>query len=252
MSEAATEMDLLTDPPILARVAGLPAEAVESFAGGLGAGLARIEETEESLARIRAELVERLHGAIQGRPAEQRRFLLSLKRHCFNGRSLRNYRQGEVPWAGLPETLVPLLARAAGLEDLQDQLLREHEEAYAGQVERERAALRGFLADPGFLRGVALSSSVLMENLARLSQPSSQGSSRRVRRLEVSLLRYVSRAALKLSPFSTLTRIGLASPAPPPGDHARGRGLDLVDPARWSEGSTVRLQRSFRSWWRSS
>jgi hypothetical protein len=241
MRGASAEMDRIASLPIIARVAGLPADAVDRFASDLPKKLPDIEEAEKLLTQARAELVKGLHLSIQGAPGERRRYLLGLKRDSFNGRSVRSHRgSGAEPWAGVPETLVPLVESVASLEDLQERLQQELEAAYDRQIERERGALRGFLTDAYFLRGVALSSSVLLENLPRLApQAPIQGSGRRVRRLEVSMLRYVSRAALKLSPFSTLTRIGLASAVQQTG----GLDLELVDPARWRERSTVRLQR---------
>ncbi len=239
MPGAAAAMDRITDAPIVVRVAGLPVESVDPFASDLPKRLLDLEETESFLAQARADLVEKLHAAIPGAPMEWRRHLLALKRDSFNGRSLRRYFSGATPWAGLPAVLVPLAKRVVGLEERLERLERELEGAYAEQVKHERGALRSLLADNRFLRGVALSSSVLLENLPRLDQPAGPGAIRRIKRLEASLLRYVSRSALKLSPFSTLTKIGLVSAVP----GMDGRGLELVDPARWDERSTVRLQR---------
>jgi Lantibiotic dehydratase, N terminus len=231
-------MDPLADTPIIVRIAGLAAESVDLFAGDLPEKVARIAQAEALLARARAELVERLHTAVQGTSSEQRRALLAIKRDSFNGRSLQRHR-GPLPWSGLPEALAPLAEEIVGLEALRDSLQTELEIAYDGQAERERVAIRSFLGDPSFLRGVALSSSIVSENLPRLDPGPSAETDRRVKRLELSMLRYVSRAALKLSPFSSLTRTGLAFFVSPPGPHALG----LVDPARWRERSTVRLQR---------
>ncbi|MEA2602769.1 MAG: hypothetical protein QOF89_3761 [Acidobacteriota bacterium] len=225
--------------PLIVRVAGLPAEAVAAFASDLGERVATLRDIETTIVRGREELVAKLYAAVHAAPLAKRRLLLEMKRDSFNGRSLRKYRE-QPHWANVLEVVGPLAEEVMRFEEQRELWDEAFQVAYAAQCECERRALVDFLDDHHFLRGVAISSALLVENLPRLHQRSPEGSERRVRRLELSLLRYVSRAALKLSPFSSLTRIGLglvtAEPAAPP-------ELQLVSPETWSERSKVRLER---------
>lgn len=227
----------LAEPaPLIVRVAGLPAEAVTPFASDLGARVAHLRDLEADLARARQDLVDQLHGAIHEAPPGDRRLLLAVKRDSFNGRSLRRYRSG-------PAVLqrIPGLATALDLEDQWAALESGFQVAYVAQFERERSALTGLLTDRRFLRGIAMSSPLLVEQLPRLEESDRQEEpGRRDRRLLLSLLRYVSRAALKLSPFASLTRVGIGLVAPTSSDG----DLQLVGPASWSERSHVSLHRS--------
>ncbi|HEY6320116.1 MAG TPA: hypothetical protein VJA16_00995, partial [Thermoanaerobaculia bacterium] len=193
--------------PLIVRIAGLSADAMAAFASDLGRRANELRELAAGIVEARTALVERLYAAIDGASIEDRRFFLAMKRDSFNGRSLRKYRQ-QPGWLRVPQAIGPLAEETVRLEERRESLEAEFHAAYAAQLHRERAALASFLGDRHFLRGVALSSYVLVDNLPRLRQPAG-GAQHRERRLELSLLRYLSRAALKLSPFSTLTRIGL-------------------------------------------
>jgi hypothetical protein len=223
--------------PIIVRIAGLPVDALVPFASDLVDAMRRLEELDTLLAQSRSALVERLHAEVRGAPNEHRRLFIAIKRDSWNGRSLRKYRDDR--WAGLLQALAPLIEEVLYLEKRRETLQQELAAAYAEQYERERGALCGFLDDRVFLRGVALASEVLVENLPRLRRERNGGSQRRGRKLELSLLRYVSRTTLKLSPFSSLTATGLALVAEHPGPGA----VALAGEASWEQRSTVRLQR---------
>src|SRR4029077_4252354 len=83
------------------------------------------------------------------------------------------------------------------------------EDLYRCALRQERASLVQFLGNRAFVRGVALSSPDIAQHLDRLTGREPDGFGRREKNLCLTLLRYASRAALKLSPFSTLTRTGL-------------------------------------------
>jgi hypothetical protein len=222
--------------PLIVRVAGLPAAAVAPFASDLGSRVARLRSLEADLVHAREQLVEQLHTAVHDGPAKDRRLLLAIKRDSFNGRSLQKYREQassiSVQIAGLKAVL--------HLEDQQVAWEEDFQAAYAAQFERERSWLTQFLEDRRFLRGVAVSSSLLVEHLPRLEAKDKQESGRRDKRLLISLLRYVSRAALKLSPFASLTGVGIGLVAP----LNSASEFQLARPDSWSERSHVSLHRS--------
>jgi hypothetical protein len=227
------------DVPLIVRIAGMPAETMASFASSLpDREVSALARCEEGLARARNELVGRLYTAVHQAPPEDRGLLLSVKRYSFNGRSLQKYRN-DPRWDSLRERIGPLLDDVLALEEEALQSRQDFAAAYRQQRTRERLALAPFAADRHFLRGVALGSQVLVENLPRLVRTSPDSFGRRERQLELGLLRYASRSALKLSPFSTLTRAGLALAV----DEDDATGFRLVGEETWSEESLVCFRR---------
>ncbi len=221
--------------PILARISGLPADAMAAFASSLCEDeVSRLREVRAELTRARAELVDRLHAAIPGAPPSLRRALLAVKRDTFNGRSLERHR-GAAYWEELQRLAGSCVDSAGRLEAELASHAAALEAAHAHVLERERLRLLILLDDPALLRGIALASPVLVESLGRYLGLAGHP---RDGRLETSLLRYVSRAALKLSPYSTLTRsaLGVARDGLPAG------GLRLLGQG-WSQRSLVRLKR---------
>jgi hypothetical protein len=225
--------------PLIARIAGMPAEAMAPFAGSLARrAIPALARLEEDLAEVRNELVDRLYAAVHEACPEDRGLLLAVKRDSFNGRSLRKHRN-HPRWSSLRELAGPALEKVLALEEEVLQARQSFTAAYLQQRIRERLALAPFTEDRHFLRGVALGSQVLVENAPRLTRTPPDAFGRRERRLETGLLRYVSRTALKLSPFSTLTRVGLTLATDGDGE----AGFQLLGEETWSERSLVCLRR---------
>jgi len=221
--------------PVIARVAGLPADAVRRLGTTLCDALPELSRLEAALARARTELADALHPLVPGAAPGLRRLILAVRRDCFNGRPLaRHLRSPE--WPALRAAAGPLADETASLEET---LLRRRDgwcTAYAREAARQRQLLARPLADPAFLRGLALASPDLFRAARRLAGPDAP-TGRAARKLESNLLRYVSRAAVKLSPFSTFTRIGLGSLR----GGLAGGGLRVVG-ERWRARSLVRVR----------
>jgi hypothetical protein len=222
--------------PLIVRIGGLPASVLASFASDLPGREIAIQALEKELDEARAALADRIYGAVQGAPPELRRYLLAVRRDCFNARGIEKH-AGAPHWGTLREIAGNLPARLLEAERRHGEERAVFEEAYARERERERARLAGLIEDRGLLRGIALASPALAANVHRLRAPSGNGPGRRARRLETSLIRYVSRAAFKLSPYSTLTRLGLAALR----DDPEEGGLLLG--GAWQERSLPRLKR---------
>jgi hypothetical protein len=222
--------------PFIVRVGGLPAQAVKPFSSDLGSRVCRLRNLEVDLDRERERLIEQLYAQIHNAPPEERRLFLSIKRDCFNSRSLQKYR-GQAHLAAARR--IDALEAIYHLEDQQTKDERDFEAAYFRQLEREFSCLTGFLEDCRFMRGIAMSSALLAKHLPRLREAGSQAPGRRDKRLMISLLRYVSRAALKLSPFGSLTSVGIGLVVP-----LSGAEFQIVRPGSWSERSHVSLHRS--------
>lgn len=224
----------------LVRVAGLPAEAVAAFhSESCRRQLELIDRFGEEILERRSALVALLESIIGGAPEAARHFWLALKRDCFNGRGLSRHKTHAL-WSTTPPEIQAGLAAIEARERERDEFLAEFEAIFAEEHRREARELIPYLDDTRFLRGVALSSGSLMEYLPRLREKRVEDYGRRENRLVSSLIRYLSRAAVKLSPFSSLTCVGLGRLVDPP---QLADSPHLVIAAGWRERSVVRMQR---------
>jgi len=189
-----------------------------------------------SLQVNRGALVDHLYSVINGASAELRRFMLSVKRDCFNGRALGKY-QGSPHWPELLDRTGDLAVAVLALEERLAVTQEELRTVYRVEKERELGHLVALLGETALMRGIALASPLLVGAAERLRKPT-EDYGRRERKAEISLLRYLSRAAFKTSPFSTLTRLGLATIQ---SQVDVGRGFHFTGPLR--ERSLVRLKR---------
>ncbi|MEM7051272.1 MAG: lantibiotic dehydratase [Acidobacteriota bacterium] len=214
--------------PFLLRVAGLPAEWLEFPESSLPRAH---EELERRLAEAREQLVEALHQVIGTAPKDDRRLLLAIRRDAFNGRSLSRPRLAILDQR---PALAGLALQVVALEDDLAAAIAESDAWWARRRALERDRLLAAASDPAVMRGLGLASPALARELKR-PKPSRRRSRRR--RLEQSLLRYVSRTVFKLSPFSTLTRLALGK--------VGNQGIDAfgLTAETWRPRSLTRLNR---------
>jgi hypothetical protein len=225
--------------PLIVRIAGLPAEVLRFFSSSLTDHISFLDSLVEDLSASRSDIVDRLYSAIPTAEPSLRHFLLDVKRDCFNGRSLSRYKNDR-RWPCLlqmtPLVSEKIVALEERLEEWHSQFDEEYEQRRAGELRY----LATFFDQVSFLRGIALASPVLVEQIERVRSRSLQELRKRDERLATSLLRYLSRTAAKLSPFSTLTRTGLARSC----DGVLDSRLQLLEkPGNLSEVSTVRIRR---------
>ena len=215
---------------LLVRIAGLPASVLEPFGGEVLPNALRVLDVAGSeLFSARLVLADFLHDALSGLPAGLRGLALEVRRDCFNGRSLTTHRTAP-GWEELRERTARRLDLLLELEERERKAVAELDRTFTAEAARELGWLRTIAADPGFRRGLALASPLVASGLSSFGE-----GGKRERRLAASLLRYVSRSALKLSPYSTFTRLALARPADGP--------LRLVGRSEeWRERSLVRLR----------
>jgi hypothetical protein len=196
-------------PPLIVRVSGLPSDALAGFSSpSCLTAERRLCTLEERSQAARTALVQLLYTAIQDAPPGQRRLLLDLKRDSFNGRDLLGYRSHS-QWNQVAQLLGPLAEYTLTAEEEVESCRRELLKVYECQRSREQQHLKELIRQPRLLRGLALGSPEFILNLPRFLNASPECVGRRERRLEMTSLRYVSRAAVKLSPFSSLTPIGV-------------------------------------------
>ncbi|HWM91451.1 MAG TPA: lantibiotic dehydratase [Thermoanaerobaculia bacterium] len=199
----------MLDSALILRIAGLSATKLAALSSRLAMQeLPPCLECEEALTLARSHLELWLSDEIGRATRERRSQLLTLRRDCRQGKSLERYRnpawQQELPDPGARYLEETLLAEGR---------LRSAWERFDAAYERTRQeqgeSLPAAIESPGLLRGLALGSTSLVAGLRqRRRRPLRHD--RKERRLEEALARYASRAALKLSPFSTLTRTALA------------------------------------------
>jgi hypothetical protein len=224
--------------PFLVRMSGLCADALDTGARELLAPrVAELDRAEERLAQARAALVEALYRCVPGAEPALRPFLLAVKRQAFNGKPLGPL-AGDPRWPELDGLLAGKAADLVALEEevaaVEVQLARAH----AREREREGAHLRRLLDDPNLKPAIAIASRDLLASTT-VERGEERGGRRKQARTDVSLLRYLSRAAFKLSPFATLTRIGLGETAAMDGTE----GIALAGHDRWEEHSLFRTRR---------
>ncbi len=222
---------------VLLRIAGLSAHRLEPLRSPpCQALLQTIAAAESKLAELRADLVRHLYPAVPTAPPPLRRLLLAVRRDAFRGRPLASH--SDAPhWAEVRRLSGPLTDRILQLEDQTTAARHELDFVYPREWERTTNHLRELLADRRLARGLALASPVLATQLGRLAADPDTGS-RRERKLLLSGLRYASRAALKLSPYSTLTRLALGRTT------ATGPAIRFLSGEDdWQERSVVRLRR---------
>lgn len=227
---------------LIVRVAGLPATSLDGFgAEPLHVALERVQAAESHEAQARTELVEAVFVRLPNAPAALRGALLRLKRDAYNGRPLARHAD-HARWSAARALLGAVADQALEGEQVRLEATETFEEAFRRAVETELDRVRETVRDPALLRGLALASPEVLRALPRLAGAGA-APTKRQRRLVISLLRYVSRAAVKLSPYSTLTQVGLLSVDEGEGDGFAWQG----GAAAWETSSLVRFRRSLTS-----
>lgn len=197
-------------PPAVARIAGLPARVLAPLSSS--ANLAQLNELlalEEELASKRQKLVDAISEGLLQFNSSARGFLLKIKRNCYNQRSIAKYLK-EPSWLWLEKISSNLPNQIAELErqcrDLEDRISDRYDIDYGA----ERRHVISLTQDSRFVRGIALGRLGLVEKiLSRAPLHLRGGDLGKAQKWESSLLRFVTRAASKLSANSTLTAYSL-------------------------------------------
>lgn len=232
--------------PFIVRIAGLPATVLSSLGSpGLLAGVARHEQIQRKMTRVQQELVDLIESQLSRFSASERRFLLSVKRDCYNHRDLSRHIESS-HWP-LIEQLSPGFARRQlAMQEESSQAAKDLEDLFELELNRELDALYRLTTDSRFQRGLALSSpdvvQALREHRTRHGNRQARYAfqDRRQRKLDQTLLRFATRAAAKLSPNSTLTTLALGRI-----EAEAIEPLSMLEPTRLAETSCLRLDRIY-------
>ncbi|MFD3529920.1 lantibiotic dehydratase [Streptomyces sp. NPDC058664] len=190
--------------PLLTRVGGLPTEALDLTGSATRRAIAEAADAHAELERRRPALEDACFPLVPLLDDEVplRRQVLAAKRAAHRLRAL--------PWGDeLPPRIVELAGPEAAAEflgwqaavRLRDETARRLDALLTEDRAAAPAALAGHLADPGFVRAAALAAPDWLRHGRPRRRPAETRNLR-------TLYSYVSRAAVKTSPFSTLTTVG--------------------------------------------
>ncbi|MEM8931362.1 MAG: lanthionine synthetase LanC family protein [Acidobacteriota bacterium] len=225
--------------PVIVRLSGVPATAVDAFGSPtIGERVETVRRLGGELETARSELVDRLFTRIPELDATQRTRALAIKRDAFNGRPLARHRRRD-DWSAILGGTEAAAERVVALEAQIEAIEAETEALYRQQLLTERQQILRWIEDPQLLRGMTMASPRIASHLGRLRRKPPERWGRKERSVERTVLRYLSRAALQISPFSTLTRVGVATAETTPD----GRPATLCD-VTWRERSLVQTRRA--------
>jgi hypothetical protein len=228
--------------PFIVRIAGLPASVALAFRSDrCREEMENVQRLSQELASLRAKAVDKLFSVVPEVPPEMRKSLLAVKRDCFNRREIRHHDPSSLerlrPWIG--DVVACIVAHEEQLAALEEKF----DDIYAEARDQVRELLLRLGEDLELRRGLTLASRDLIENHRRLAKKSYALYGRKERSAERSLARYVIRATVKLSPYSTLTRLGLGCTV----SQASSRIRLLSRP--WEQRSLVRLKSYLPNQW---
>ncbi|MER6382191.1 lantibiotic dehydratase [Streptomyces sp. NPDC001127] len=193
------------------RIAGAPIETMRGLRSPRSAAwAAAVLEREEELLALGAHVSDLLHDVVkQTEDTGARRALVELRRQVFNNRLPRDTDAVRGLAAALepaPARLVTeWLATRLALEDLHT----EGEETVRTELGAARAHLAGLAGDAGLRKALLLASPSLDTYLHKYVRKHGGKLGKSERRIERSLVEYLSRMACKTSPFSTFTGLAL-------------------------------------------
>ncbi|WP_162834422.1 lantibiotic dehydratase [Amycolatopsis circi] len=193
-------------PLFLVRVAGLPVARTRALIFHETAKWAgQVVAAETTLRANATGLCDLLAAGIGCCPdSAGRAALLRVRRDLHNLRLPKEHDLNQLE-TRLRKSLAGWLASFAAYRELR----QAGDEVFEREVLDRRAALRELGRDPVLRKGILLASPTLDRFLP--SYLDGTASAKRARRIERSLVEYTLRAALKTSPFSTFTTVGLGS-----------------------------------------
>lgn len=195
-------------PVSLSRIGGLPVSAIPAPEKLIESLLAGSENLEQEISKIKDSLIEKIYSSVPESSKELRRALLESKRNVFNGKEINFSLLRQLP-DSLDNECKYWNQAVRSLEEFQTELnLRIIKN---NQVESEQIVNK-FL-EPDFLKSVSIASPQLVTAVENLDPTKIFSDQRMVR----SSYAYITRAALKTSPFSGLTTVAVS------GKYAAGR-----------------------------
>ncbi|MGW6424241.1 lantibiotic dehydratase [Nocardia sp. NPDC055053] len=196
------------EAPVVLRVAGLPASHLHRLrfthtCAGVDAILARLDELELAGASI----ADALYPVIGGLDGVRKSRVVGLRRAIFQGRRPSTHEWNGDIAAGLPSELAVRIEQWVASREQLKQARIELASTLAAESQAHLGLLKSSVGDKMFVRALSRSSPVLSAELDKWLTGDRTPKSRVV----LQLIRYLSRAVAKTSPFSTYTYSGLGS-----------------------------------------
>jgi hypothetical protein len=219
-------------PYVCLRRGGVPLRGVQDLkfmrSVEIGDKILDLESQNTGKAVEAVAILERLIGSIPlcSEQLAVRREMIQLKRDIFNDR---------LPRLALSPPAVSEMKRALGSREFalvsswiearsKRQILAvQGEGAFSEELSALGRRLRNISKRPGFVMALGLASPALRDDLTHYSEYPSQFSVGQKSRMERSLIRYYTRSAVKLSPFSSFMRNQILRIGDPSESSGRGR-----------------------------
>ncbi len=158
------------------------------------------------MATERSEVIDALDHLIRGNKDYQlKQLLIHIRRDIYNYRTFKWRHLSEKP------ALQPLLSTLEKYQKrFQDR--KDHRSAYLTAYENslteDRRELQILVKEPALLKGLQMASQSLLQRVVQYREARPDQMNKKRRQTEKSLLKYLSRIALKTSPFSHFTTLG--------------------------------------------
>jgi len=201
-------------PHLIVRIAGGSFDDLLAMELDCGSALLQelrsAREERDSAQRI---LGDEIFAAVGGRAdAAVRRALLNARRDLFNGRRIPVERLRE-----LPDVHLPGLSRYDDAAARFDRAWQAFETAFLEHQVLARRVLQRLAADEVFQKPLMLSSRTLLDELPAYLSASPESLSAKQLHIERAVIKYITRAHAKTSPFSTFGHLALAELSDGPG-----------------------------------
>lgn len=206
-SDPALRHDIEIFPHVIVRVGGGSFDELMDLEIDHGSALLmELRSARDERDSARQILGGEIFDAVGGRDdAGVRRALLASKRDLFNDR----YRAVE-RLRGLPDVHLPSLSRYESAVARFDRSWKAFETAFHERQIRTRRVLQSLAADEAFQKPLTLSSRTLLDELPLYLSADPESLSAKQLHIERAVIKYVTRARAKTSPFSTFGLLALA------------------------------------------
>lgn len=188
---------------VVCRVGGLPTDVFEEMRGKeLIETFDHLEEVRGGLEEHQSEAHDLLYDAVGNADDEHRGAYLGIKRDVYNGRELD---EGDLSvasetWSDEVESAIEKYQK---LRSRAEKTQSELWDIYGQKLKEARETLREWVREEDFQNGLLLSSKSLFSAQSHYLEAGGKDLSGNQRSIERGLLRYLSRTAMKATPFGT-------------------------------------------------
>ncbi len=196
-------------PLFMLRVAGMPIH--ELLRMRIPLTMKCLKEMTENQRWIEANtqwIIEKIEQEVPKQKDDKiRNQLIQYKRDIFNNRFPK--KRSDHFHSVLPSSLLEQMKQWEEVWLTIKKLKEEASQHFPQELTKNREVLQEIIQDPNLLRGVVLTSRDLYYKVKKYIETPIPKQKARLRKVEYSLSKYISRVAAKTSPFSTFTSVGI-------------------------------------------